>query len=92
MPLFRRCVDSSDEEEAERPVWPLRRLRLELEEEDFELDKNAEQEPPKRLKRARRRVNPFIDTEAGVDGNANGDEEIDDENNYLDGFMLEHNV
>ena len=57
-PPFRRRVDSSDEEEPEQPVWPPRRPRLELEEADFEPDKNAEPEPPRNRKKARRRVNP----------------------------------
>ena len=92
MPPFRRRVDYSNEEEPERPVWPPRRPRLELEEADFEPDENAEPEPPRHRKRARRRVNPFIDAEAGVDKDASGDEETDDENNDLDGFIVADDV
>ena len=91
-PPFRRRVDSSDEEEAVRPVWPPRRPRLDLEEADYEQDENAEPEPQRRRKRARRRVNPFIDAEVGVDGDASGDEETDDENNDLDGFIVADDV
>ena len=40
--------------------------------------------PPRRRKRAKRRVNLFIDAKAGVDKDASGDEETDDENNDLD--------
>ena len=75
-----------------RPVWPPLRPRLELEEADYEQDENAKPEPPRRRKRARRRVNPFIDAEAGVDGDASGDKETDDENNYLDGFIVTDDV
>ena len=69
-------------------MWPPRRPRLELEEADFEPDENAEPEPPRRRKRTRRRVNPFSDVEAVVDGNASGDEGTDDENDDLDGFIV----
>ena len=91
LPPFRRRVDSSDEEELERPVWPPRRPRLELEEADYEQEDN-EPEPPRRRKRARRRMNPFIDAEAGVDGDASGDEGTDDENDDLDGFIVADDV
>ena len=38
--------------------------------------------------KARRRVNPFIDAEAGVDGDAINEEGSDDENDDLDGFIV----
>ena len=33
-------------------------------------------------------MNPFLDAEAGVDGDASGDEGTDDKNDDLDGFNL----
>ena len=89
---FRKLIDSSDEDEPERLVWQPRRSRLKREEADYEPDENAEPEPPRRGKRARRGVNPFIDAEAGVDGDASNDEETDDENNDLDRFIVADNV
>ena len=91
-PPFCCRVDSSDDEELVHPVWPPRRPRLELEEADYEQDENAKPAPPRRRKRARRRVNPFNTAEAGVDGDASGDEETDDENNDLDGFIVADDV
>ena len=73
-------------------MWPKRRPRLELEEADYEQDENAEPEPPRRQKKARRRVNPFIDAEAGVEVNASNDEGTDDENDDLDGFLVADDV
>ena len=49
-------------------------------------------EPPRRRKRARRRANPFIDSEAGVDGEASGDEGSDDETDDLGKFILADDV
>ena len=92
LPPFPRRVDSSDEEDLERPVWPPRRPRLELEEADYEQDENAEPEPPRRQKKARRHVNLFIDAEAGVDGDVSNDEGTDDENDDLDGFIVADDV
>ena len=91
LPPFSRRMDSSDDEEPERPVWPPRRPRLELEEADYEQE-DTEPKPPRRRKKARRRVNPFIDAEAGVDRDVSGDEETDDENNDLDGFIVANDV
>ena len=51
---------------------PPRRPRLELEEAYYEQE-DTEPEPPRRRKKARRRVNPFIDAEAGVDGDGSND-------------------
>ena len=67
LPPFRRRVDSSDEDEPERPVWPFRRQHLEFEDGDYEQEEDTEQEPPRRRNKARRRVNLFIDSKAGVD-------------------------
>ena len=46
MPQFRRRVDSFDEDEPERPVWPPRRLRLEFDVGDYE-QMDAKPEPPR---------------------------------------------
>ena len=88
LPPFRRRIDSSDEDEPVRPVWPPRRPHLELEDSDYEQDCNSEPEPPRRRKKAIRRTNPFIDAEAGVDGDASGDEGTKDKNDDLDGFII----
>ena len=88
LPPFRRRIDLSDEDEPVRPVWPPRRPHLELEDGDYELVSDAEPEPPRRRKEARRRTNPFIDAEAGVDGDASGDEGTEDENDDMDGFIV----
>ena len=72
---MRRVLYSSDEDEPERPVWPPRRRRLESDVED----KDAEPEPPQRRKKARRRANPFIESKAGVDGDANKDDSDGDD-------------
>ena len=81
-------MDSSDEVEPERPVWPPCRPHLEFDDCDYEQEEDTEPQPVRRRTNARRRANPFIDTEAGVDGNASGDENTDDENDDLDGFII----
>ena len=91
-PPFCRCIDSSDEDEPVRPVWPPRRLHLELEHGDYEQDSDAEPEPPRRRKKARRRTNPFIDAEAGVDGDASCDIGTEDENDDFYGFIVADDV
>ena len=88
LPPFRRRLDSFDEDEAERPVWPPRRPHLEFDDGDYEQEEDTEPEPPKRRNKARRRVNPFIDAEAGVDEDASNDKGSDDENDDLDGFIV----
>ena len=65
-----------------------RRPRLEFDINDYELEEDIEQEPPRRRKRARRSANPSINTEAGVDDEARGDERSHDENDDLDGFIV----
>ena len=37
-------------------------------------------------------MNPFIDVEAGVDGDASNDEGTDDENDDVDGFIVVDDV
>ena len=88
---FRRRVDSSDEEEPERPLWPLRRPHLEFDDGNYEQE-DTEPQPVRHRKNARRRANLFIDTEAGVDGNASCDEKTDDETDDVDGFIIADNV
>ena len=92
LPLFRRRVDSSDEEEPEQPVWPPRRPRLEFDVSNDEQEEHIELEPPRRRKRSRRSANPFIDSEAGVDGEASSDEGSVDENDDLDIFIVADDV
>ena len=92
LPPFRRRFDPSDEDEPVRPVRPPRRPHLELEDGYYDRESDAEPEPPKRRKTARRRINPFIDAGAGLDGDASGDEGTEDENNDLDGFIVADDV
>ena len=37
-------------------------------------------------------MNPFIDAEAGIDGDPSNDEGCDDENNDLDGFIVADDI
>ena len=92
LPPFRRFVDSSDEDEPVRPVWPQRRLHLEFDDGDYEQEDDTEPEPPKRRKIKRRRVNLFIDAKAGVDGDASKDKGSDDNNYDLYGFIVDDNI
>ena len=69
-------------------MWPPRRPHLVFDDGDYEQKMDTEQKPPRRRNKARRRVNPFIKTETGVDGDANVDEGTDDENNNLDRFIV----
>ena len=55
-------------------------------------EEGTEPQPLRCRKRARRRANPFIDAEAGVDGDASGEEGTDDENDDLDGFIVADDV
>ena len=92
LPSFRPRVDSSDEDEPDRPVWPPRRPNLEFDDGDFEEEENTEPELPKRKKTVRRRVNPFIDAEAGVNGEASNDEGSDNKYYDLDGFIVADDI
>ena len=51
LPPFRRRIDSSDEDEPVRPVWPPCRPNMELEDGYYEQKSDAEPEPPKRQKK-----------------------------------------
>ena len=73
-------------------MWPPRRPHLEFDDGNYEQEEDTEPQPVRCRKNARRRANPFIDTEAGVDGNASGDENTDDENDDLDGFIIADDV
>ena len=92
LPPFRRRVDSSDENETERPVWPPCRPHLEFDNGDYEQQKDTEPELPTSWNKARSSVNLFIDAEANVDGDASNDEGSEDENDDLDGFIVADNI
>ena len=69
-------------------MWPHRRPHLEFEDGDYEQEEDTEPQPVRRRKNARRRANPFIDTEAGVAGNASGDEQTDSVSHLFKSFYL----
>ena len=92
LPPFRRRVHSSDEDEPVRPVWPPRCPHLEFDDGHYEQLENTEPEPPRRRKKVRLCVNPFIDAEGGVDGDASNDKEFDEENDDLDGFIVADDI
>ena len=92
LPPFRLRVDLSDEDEPERPLWPPRRPHLEFDDGDYKQEEDTEPEQPRRKKQARRRLNPFIDVEAGVDGDASNDEGSENENDELDGFIVAYDI
>ena len=73
-------------------MWPHRRPHLQFDDGNYEQEEDTEPQQVRRRKNARRRANPFIDTEAGVDGNASGDENTDDENDDLDNFIVADDV
>ena len=50
LPPFRRRVDSTDEDEPERPVWPPRSSHLEFDDGDYE-QVDTEPAPPRRRKK-----------------------------------------
>ena len=88
-PPFRRRVDSINEDEPERPVWPPRRPHLEFDDGDYEQEEDTtEPQSERRRKNVRCRANPFIDAEAGVEEDASGDKRTDDENDDLNGFIV----
>ena len=92
LPPFRLRLDSSDEDEPERPVWPPRRPHFEFDDGDYEQEEDTEPQLVRRQKNARCRPNPFIDAEAEVDGAASGDEGTDDENDDFNGFIVANDV
>ena len=92
LPPFRRRVNSSDQDEPERLVWPPCRPHLEFDDGDYEQEEDTEPKPPKQRQKARHRVNPFIDAEAPVNGHASNDEGTDDENDDLNGFIVDDDI
>ena len=86
---LRQRVESStrlvEDDEPKSPMWPPWRPRLESEEEDAE----PPQRPQKR-KKPRRRANPYIESETGVEGDASDDES--DGNNDLADFIVPNYV
>ena len=92
LPPFRRRVYSFDEDEPERRMWPFRRLHLEFDYGDYELAENAEPEPLRTQKQARRRANLLIDAKAGVNGEASGHERSDYDIENLDRFIVADDV
>ena len=73
-------------------MWPPRRPHLEFDDGTYKQEDVTEHQPVRRRISARRHKNPFIDTEAGVDGDASGDKGSDDENDDLNGFIVADNV
>ena len=92
LPPLRRRVDSSDEDELERPDWPPRYPQLDFDDGDYEQKENTEPQPVRRRQSARRRANLFIDDKAGVDGDASGEEGTNDENDDIYGFIVADDV
>ena len=73
-------------------MWSPRRPHLERENGDYEQESDAEPEPPRRRKNARRCNIPFIDAEVNVDGVASGNEGTKNENDDLDSFIVADDV
>ena len=83
---MRRVIYSSDKDDKpERPVWPPRRPRLDSEKEVAE-----PLQRPQRRRKTRRRRNPFIESEAGVEVDVS-DDETDGENDLAD-FIVPDDV
>ena len=89
---FRRRVDSSDEEQPERPIWPPRCQQIKFKDGDYEQNENVEPVQARRRKRAQRRANLYINAEAEVEGDANGVKRTADEIDDLGGFILVDDV
>ena len=83
LPPHRHRIDSFDEKEPERSVWPPRRPHLDFDDKDYELE-DAEPKELRRRKQVRRRGNPFLDADVGVDRDTKEDEQCVDENNDYD--------
>ena len=80
-----RPEESSDEDDEIAPVT--RRPRLDSDTED-------EPQPPLRTRRrrARRAANPFIDSEAGVDGDASDGSDGSDSDDSINDFIVNDDV
>ena len=68
--------------------WGHLASHLECDDGDYEHKEDTEPEPPRRRTKARHRVNLFIEAESSVDWDASNDEESDNNNDDLDGFIL----
>jgi len=85
----RRVVYSSDEEDAPPPVWPPPAAAAARHESDLESSEDeAVDAEPRRRRHARRPTNPFIETEAGVDGEASADEDDLEADPTMGGFIV----
>ena len=73
-------------------MWTPRRPHLEFNDGDYEQAEDTEPQPVRHRKSARRRANPFIDTDARGDGDASGDEKTNDDNDDLYGFIVTDDV
>ena len=73
-------------------MWPFCRPHLEFDDCDYKQEEDTELQPVRHRKSARHRANNFIDAEAGVNGDASGDKETDNENDELDGFIIADDV
>ena len=73
-------------------MWPPRRPHLQFDDGDYEQEENTEPQPLRHRKSARRSAIPFIDAEAGVDGDASGDDGTDDKNDDIDSFIVADDV
>jgi hypothetical protein len=89
----RRFVYSSDEEDAPPPVWPPPPAAAAVAAAAAAQPESSEDEAPvaepRRKRRRSRRPNPFIDAEAGVDGEASADEDDSDAKPTMGGFIVE---
>ena len=92
LPPFRPRVDSSDEEEPERPVLQPCRPHLEFDDGDYEQEEDTEPQPVRRRQNARRRdiisstSRPEWTKTRAVTKNT------DDDNDDLDGFIVADDV
>ena len=85
----RRIVYSSDEEDELPPRPPPFVYRPPLSNDSDSDDQWPARNPTVNNRRTRR--NPFIETEVGVDGDANADED-DDDGADLDGFIVDDDI
>ena len=82
----RRIVYSSDEEDAPPPVWPPLAAAAAAQSESSEDEAFVAE--PRRRRHARRSTNPFIESEAGVDGEASADEDDNEADPTMGGFIV----
>ena len=87
-----RRVDSSDEDEPQRPVWPPCRPHLEFDDGDYEQLEDTESKPVRHRISARRPANLFIDAETDEDGDMSSDKETDDVNDNFNNDIVADDV